>query len=91
MYSLCVIAAKALINENLGSEKMLQCAAKISIALLEIYAPDGNADTIAMDLQEYAHERQEIAKNPRHDDGWAKEFATSVDAFIAYGEKRWGC
>lgn len=49
----------------------------------------GEADGLAMSLQEYAYERLEAVKNKSHDDGWAKEYSAPIDEFIAYGERKW--
>lgn len=82
---------KALIDDNLSNERVLWRSYRLAVAALsmyDVYANIDGADGLMMNLQSYAYERWEIAKDKTHDDGWAKEYGTPLDEFIAYGEKR---
>lgn len=80
---------KFLIDENVDKELVLRRAHKLSLAVLGLMSAGGEADGLAMSLQEYAYERLEAVKNKSHDDGWAKEYSAPIDEFIAYGERKW--
>lgn len=80
---------KLLTDENINSLAILQRAHKLSLAILALISNSGEADGLAMSLQEYIYERLEIAKNKSHSDEWAREYGLPVDEFILYGKQRW--
>ena len=85
---------KQLADENLDNVKILTRANDMALAIFGMLCVrlrdngEEGVDGLGMSLQEYTGTILDNAKRKRKDDGWAAEFAESIDQFIAYGEKR---
>ena len=84
-------SVKELTDANLGNPAVLESANEIALAIfgmlcVRLHEKEG-ADGLGMALQEYTGTVLGYSKDSEND-GWANEYAKSIDQFIRFGKKK---